>query len=155
MIVRPVESKDIETISLLEKELYDNPWNKEDFLNEGNRFTYFFVLEEKDVLLGYYGVWIVSDYATILRVTVRKELQNKGLGKILMEDMLNRCVKMDVATIDLEVRISNQVAIALYHHFEFKDAGIRSNYYADGEDARLMFKQLKGSVNYEKVHVGN
>ena len=43
----------------------------------------------------------------------------------------------------LEVRVSNESAIALYEQLGFESAGVRPNYYADTkEDAVIMWRSL-------------
>lgn len=46
----------------------------------------------------------------------------------------------------LEVRASNDAAIALYERLDFKRTGVRNNYYEGVDDALLMEKQLKESL---------
>ena len=65
------------------------------------------------------------DNIDITKVSIRKELQGKGLSKILMEDMLKRISNSDINTITLEVRVSNASAIGLYEKFGFKKISVR------------------------------
>ena len=52
---------------------------------------------------------------------------------------LTVCRARGVASLYLEVRASNQAAIALYERFGFRDVGRRRNYYQHPtEDARVM-----------------
>ena len=46
--------------------------------------------------------------------------------------------------VNLEVRVSNVKAIALYQKFGFKNVAVRKRYYSNGEDAYLMIKKLEG-----------
>ena len=157
MIIRLMTNEDLPYVLALEKVLYKSPWNEQNFKDEleNNRFSYLFVLTENDVVFGYYGMWIIGDYATITKVSIAPELQSKGLGSILMQDLIKRCEQADVVTIDLEVRESNLHAIGLYQHFDFQSASIRKNYYSDGENAILMIKKMKGTDPYERIHLGN
>ena len=49
----------------------------------------------------------------------------------------------------LEVRVSNEAAIALYRRCGFAPAGVRKNYYAEGkEDALVMWANDIGTEEY-------
>ncbi len=157
MIVRPMVMEDIQAIMKLENSLYKTPWNEKMMVEEltTNKYAYIFILEEKNLIIGFYGIWIVNDYATVTKVSIMKELQGHGLGKVLMNDMIDRCQKANVVVIDLEVRKSNLSAISLYKSFDFVEVGIRKGYYSDGEDAIAMVKNLQEGEHYEKIHLGN
>jgi len=67
--------------------------------------------------------------------------QGRGLGRALLEHLIDELEKRGVATLWLEVRASNAAAIALYESLGFNEATIRRNYYptTDGrEDAIIM-----------------
>ena len=46
-------------------------------------------------------------------------------------------------TITLEVRQSNQPALTLYDALRYRRVGFRRHYYADGEDAIIMTKEIR------------
>ena len=67
--------------------------------------------------------------------------QRRGLGRALLEQVIDEVEKRGVVTLWLEVRASNVAAIALYESLGFNEATIRRNYYptVDGrEDAIIM-----------------
>ena len=142
MIVREMEEKDLDTIIEIENSIYIDKWNKEAYLNDlVNDIAYNYVLEHDGVILGYYGFWIMFDNVDITKVSIRKELQGKGLSNILMEDMFTRLSNLDINTITLEVRVSNNKAINLYKKYGFKEISVRKNYYGD-EDAYILQKEV-------------
>lgn len=143
MIVREMTKEDLEEVVNIESSLYKDKWNKEAYLRDlENEIAYNYVLEHKGVILGYYGFWLMFDNIDITKVSIRKELQGKGLSKILMEDMFNRISNSDINTITLEVRVSNEVAIALYEKYGFKKISVREKYYENVEDAYVMQKEV-------------
>lgn len=84
---------------------------------------------------------IVLDEATLFNIAVDPAFQRRGLGRELLERVIDEVEKRGVATLWLEVRASNAAAIALYESLGFNEATIRRNYYptADGrEDAIIM-----------------
>jgi len=102
---------------------------------ENNPFAYYFVYETNNRIVGYINCW-VSDNTTILNFCVDEEYRNKGIGKSLIEKVL----EVSVGIITLEVRVSNNNAINLYQKYGFEKALIRKGYYSDGEDAILMVR---------------
>ena len=67
--------------------------------------------------------------------------QRRGLGRQLLQHLIDELIKRDVLTLWLEVRASNLPAIALYEQLGFNQVSRRPNYYptASGrEDAILM-----------------
>lgn len=153
MIVREMTLEDLELVLNIEENSYKTPWSKAMFLNEltQNKYAYLFVLESKNMIIGYYGFWAIDDDAMITKVTIVKPLRGKGLSKVLMDDLLMRLKILNCNTVTLEVRVSNLAAISLYEKYGFKIIGKREKYYQDGEDAHVMLKKLnEGAVYYEE-----
>ena len=141
MIVRALEEKDLDTLIEIEESLYKDPWNKEAYIRDlSNDIAYNYVLCHDDVILGYYGFWVMFDNIDITKISVRKELQGKGLSNILMDDFFSRIKNLDINTITLEVRTSNEKAINLYKKYGFEKICIRDKYYPNGEDAYILQK---------------
>ena len=90
-----------------------------------------------------------------ITVTVSKEYQGKGLGDILIEDLINRVKSVKCAYVSLEVRVSNTKAFNLYKKYGFKQVAVRKKYYNDGEDAYAMVKYFEGGEDYEETYIGN
>ena len=79
MIVRALEEKDLDVLIEIENSLYKDPWNKEAYLRDlNNDIAYNYVLCHDDIILGYYGFWVMFDNIDITKVSIRKELQGKG-----------------------------------------------------------------------------
>ena len=143
MIVREMTVNDLDEIVSIENSIYKDKWTKEAYLADlENEIAYNYVLEHDGVILGYYGFWVMFDNVDITKVSIRKELQGKGLSNILMEDMFSRLYNSDINTITLEVRVSNIAAINLYKKYGFKEISIRKNYYENTEDAYVMQKEV-------------
>lgn len=155
MIIRPMEMKDVPEIMVLEKIVYKTPWSEKMFETEieGNEYAHMFVMVENEHIIGYAGAWMVSDAATITKVTIMPPLQGRRLGKILLEDLLKRIENNGCLYITLEVRVSNLRAQNLYTSHGFKNKGIRKGYYDDGEDAIVMVKYLPGGEDYEQIYI--
>jgi len=149
MIVRSMTINDLEEIVDIEKELYKSPWNLNQFKYEleENEFSYLFILENEGVIVGYYGFWVMFENVDITKVSIRKEFQGMKLSNILMEDCFKRVNDLGCERINLEVRIDNVKAINLYKKHGFKDVIVRKDYYAKGEDALILCKEMEGELN--------
>ncbi len=155
MEIRELSINDIDSIIDIEKDIYLEAWNQKQYIEEvkTNKFAHYFVLIDNLKIIGYYGVWIVNDYATITKVSIHKDYQGNGLSKILMTHLINYCIDNKCDVIDLEVRVSNIKAINLYTSFGFENVNLRKNYYSNHEDALLMVRKLKESGDYERIHI--
>lgn len=97
-------------------------------------------------IVAYYGMNIIAGEGYIANIAVAKFFQGKGLGNILMSRMLDT-TKQRCEEITLEVRVSNQRAIALYQKFGFVGEGTRKNFYQDGEDALIMWRRKQTNLD--------
>lgn len=147
MSIRLMEVKDLKEILTLEHQLFTSTWNEEDFIYEieTNPFSFNYVIEENNEIIGYAGLWVTYEQAQITTIGVKKEYQRKGYASLLMNHLLKLAKKQKCESMSLEVRVSNESAIKLYEKFGFKNVGIRKNYYQDNfEDAYLMVREMEG-----------
>lgn len=77
--------------------------------------------------------------AWIATIGVLPEYRGRGIGGALLQACEAR---LTVPRVRLNVRVSNQTAIHLYQNTGYERAGLWPQYYADGEDALIMEKQL-------------
>ena len=95
---------------------------------------------EDGEILGFIGILAVPDEADITKVAVAKDAQGQGIGSMLMKELISRAPKLGVAKIFLEVRESNEAALALYKKFGFEQIGIRKNYYTSPLENAISMK---------------
>ncbi|MFA7399204.1 MAG: ribosomal protein S18-alanine N-acetyltransferase, partial [Sideroxydans sp.] len=96
-------------------------------------------------MAGYAVMMLAVDEAELLDIAIDHEHQRKGIGHKLLEAMLSLARHENMRRMVLEVRASNQAAIALYRASGFEQIGLRRDYYpaTNGrEDAILMGKGL-------------
>ncbi|EHC96383.1 Ribosomal-protein-S18p-alanine acetyltransferase [Salmonella enterica subsp. enterica serovar Urbana str. R8-2977] len=120
------------------------PWSEKTFLtffgNQGERYLNL-KLTADDRMAAFAITQVVLDEATLFNIAVDPDFQRRGLGRMLLEHLIDELEKRGVVTLWLEVRASNAAAIALYESLGFNEATIRRNYYptAQGhEDAIIM-----------------
>lgn len=95
--------------------------------------------ELEGVLAGYAGMSCYAGEAHIMNVAVAPEQRRRGIGEVLMLELLRRAAEAGADNAYLEYRPSNTAAAALYRKLGFRRVGRRPNYYRNtGEDAILM-----------------
>lgn len=100
-------------------------------------------LEEGDVqpslALGLACLWRIVDEAHLTLLAVHPTVQRQGLGQLLLYSLLLKARQTQMSRATLEVRASNESAIALYQKFGFELAGRRRGYYAATREDALIF----------------
>jgi ribosomal-protein-alanine N-acetyltransferase len=79
--------------------------------------------------------WHVVDEIHILNLTTRLDRRRNGIGRALMDAVVEYALEQRVRQVLLEVRRSNEAALELYAALGFRAVGTRVAYYQDGEDA--------------------
>lgn len=87
-----------------------------------------------------------ADAAHVLDVVVDPDRRRHGTATALLAWLAGRAVADGTPALTLEVRVGNTAARALYAGLGFQDAGARPGYYADGEDARVMWHHDPSAV---------
>lgn len=99
--------------------------------------------EDKGRLIGYLFYTMVMDEMELLTIAVSERERGKGIGRLLMQQMIRNAGDFKAKKIFLEVRPSNIRAKRLYASFGFEQIGVRKGYYRDNnEDAIVMEKRL-------------
>jgi ribosomal-protein-alanine N-acetyltransferase len=142
VVFRAMTWDDIDAVVALEQITFTMPWNRDAFETElsSNPLARYIVMEEDGKFAGYAGMWIVLDEAHIMNVAVEASCRGRGLGKALMQQMIQIAASNRAESMTLEVRRSNRAARNLYFKFGFIERGVRPGYYTDnGEDALLLW----------------
>jgi ribosomal-protein-alanine N-acetyltransferase len=141
--LRAAALADIPAVVAIESATFPCPWSEGTFCLEiENGVSRFKVLVLGDEVIGYYDLWICADEAHLLNVAVAAANRRQGHGRMMAEDAMREAVRAKCVKMVLEVRTSNVAAISLYEKFGFKKVAQRPRYYADGENADVMMKEL-------------
>lgn len=93
--------------------------------------------------LGFALTWRAADEVHLLDLAVDPGARRRGIGRALLRAVLEDAERSGAALVVLEVRASNDAALALYGALGFARTGVRRAYYSDnGEDAIVMQKHL-------------
>lgn len=145
-LIRNMTLDDIEDVSQIERDSFANPVSKESFKKEitENDLARYFVIEDGDIIVGYFAYWLVDGQAHILNIAVARAYRNKGYGNLLIKAMIEEAKKEGSTKLSLEVRKSNLIARHLYDKYGFVQYGIRKDYYRDPrEDAYIMWLDIE------------
>ena len=107
---------------------YEKKWAKKDFYSFiSNQDNIFILSHPKPV--GYLKARVTRDEIEIISILIDKKFRKIGIGKSLLNKLLNIALKKKIQNIFLEVSVENQIAINLYKKFNFIKVGKRKNYY--------------------------
>ena len=145
----PMNADHLEDLERLERICFSRPWSKRMLGEElENQCAAFLVAEDENgTVLGYAGLLVMLDEGYITNVAVFPEYRRLGVAAKIIEVYMNFAAANDLAFLTLEVRPSNEAAIALYRRFGFEEVGRRKNYYdLPKEDALILTRYFKEDV---------
>ena len=100
-------------------------------------------LDSPSALVGFAALWAIGEEAHIITLGVHPDWRRQGIGHELVERLLQIAVEQQLEWATLEVRASNQGAIALYESLGFEPVGRRKRYYSNPEeDGVILWKRL-------------
>lgn len=135
-------------VERVEREGQPNPWSRDQLLAAltNAQFQVWGITRaghSPDTLCGFAVLARQPFDAELQAITVSPQMRRQGLARALLECLCREAEAWQSERLLLEVRVSNQAAIALYHQLGFVDDGRRPGYYPAGEagqreDALLM-----------------
>jgi len=138
---RPMRAADLDQVVCIEREAYEFPWSREIF-RDCLRIGYCCrVLETEGAVNAYGMLQIAAGRSRLLNLCVRRRLHRRGLGRRLLERMIDVARSHRTRTVVLEVRPSNAAARRLYDSMGFTEVGVSRGYYparTGREDAMLL-----------------
>lgn len=138
--------EDLTRVSDIERRSYPFPWSHGVFRDCLLAGYHCIVILRDSTVVGYAILSVAAGDAHILNVCVDPHFRQLGYGERLLDEVLDRARRAEVREIFLEVRPSNEKAIALYRKKGFREIAKRPAYYqaSDGrEDAAVFSRQLR------------
>ena len=146
------------TIEKMKKEYIDDvykideasvpiPWSKASIEEElNNILAKFIVAKDDEKVVGFAMCWFIMDECHIGNIAILPEYRRKGIATLLLNELLKSTKEHGTNYLLLEVRKSNEPAIALYKKMGFKEFVVRKKYYKNPngtyEDAIIMDKNI-------------
>ena len=136
MWVRPMENRDIDAVNSLEQACFTDAWSEALISNMfSNSYDRVYVLENDGEVIGYVNTRDIGGDVDLMSICVKPSEQGKGYAKLLMDRIMSNPFNKMM----LEVRESNERAIALYEKYGFEKYARRKEYYSNPvEDAIIM-----------------
>ena len=143
-ILKMAESH-IKEIAEIENVCFTTPWSEKSIKEElSNPHARFFVALSDNEVSGYIGAHNILGEVYITNVAVKPRFRRMGIGKKLVDFLINESISENADFVTLEVRKSNEGAKALYENAGFSVVGERKDFYElPKENAILMTKFLK------------
>jgi [ribosomal protein S18]-alanine N-acetyltransferase len=107
-------------------------------------------------VVAFLASWHVTDELHVINVLTRADRRRTGIARALMQTLVAYGREKRARHVLLEVRRSNDGAIALYRSIGFFATGVRARYYDDDEDAVemvLSFDPKTGEVAFHEDEV--
>ncbi len=143
--LRPMRADDLDAVIAIEQAAYEYPWTPAIF-HDCLRVGYVcYVCEDAQGIVGHGVMSVAAGECHLLNICVHPHHQRRGLGRMLVEFLLDLARTKGACVALLEVRPSNVAGYRLYTGMGFDEIGLRENYYpaARGrEDAVLLARDL-------------
>ena len=151
VVLRRATPADLPEVAAMERLCYGDPWPPSAFASLPENAEVFFAVArdegqgtEGGQLVGYVIGWYVLDEGELANLAVAPAMRRRGIGRSLLDAMLDDAAARGVSRVFLEVRESNQAARQLYALREFEHVGRRKRYYRSPvEDALILRRTLK------------
>ena len=145
MKLLPIQPEHLPAIAALEALCFAEPWSEKALgLLLTDQATGFAATDDRGAVIGYGGMLLAPDEGQILNLAVSPGYRRQGVGAALLSALLAEADRRGLSTLSLEVRVSNQPAVALYERAGFTVAGRRRHFYKNpAEDAWVMIRSAK------------
>ncbi|MEM0120642.1 MAG: ribosomal protein S18-alanine N-acetyltransferase [Thermoprotei archaeon] len=141
--VRRFREGDLGSILEIERLSFDSPYGKEVFRRVMTNPTIFLVgVADNGLVVAYILALAVRPEIHVLSVAVHPEWRRKGLGKTLLQEVIQEACRLGATRIVLEVDVENTGAQLLYTSLGFRSGGTLKHYYPNGHNAIFMVKEL-------------
>ncbi len=152
--IRRAGPEDLPRLLALERAIFPHPWSRAmieaELRPEPERIPLLAFLGDEPV--GYAFCWRVADELHLVNLGVLARCRRRGVGRALLGRVLADPAAAGAALMTLEVRRSNEAAIAFYRGQDFRAVAIRPRYYPDtDEDAVIMLRELDSPAAKEPL----
>ncbi len=143
--IREVRWSDLDHLAGLETELFGTEaWSLESWWGElaGRPRREYVLAEDEGGVAGYAGLDHGGEVSDVMTIAVVPRARRTGLGRRLLEELIDRSVRAGAERLLLEVRADNEAARGLYAARGFELLQTRRGYYAGGVDALVLALDL-------------
>lgn len=137
--ILPIDASHLDAVAEIEAACFSEPWSANALqLLLGDAATGF-VACHRGRPIAYGGMLWAPDEGQITNIAVHPDYRRRGCARAILLALIRAADQRGAQEISLEVRASNEAAIALYRAEGFLEAGRRRNFYRrPTEDALVM-----------------
>jgi ribosomal-protein-alanine N-acetyltransferase len=153
LVVRPAAATDVPGVVAIEREAFTQPWNRASFVDLVSApEAIFLVADGQDGALAAFAiVYVAADQSELANLAVAKRARGNGLGRHVLEKVMESARARGARHMFLEVRESNAAAQALYTSVGFHAVARRRHYYQEPvEDALVLRLDLSVGARAER-----
>ncbi|MCU1538848.1 MAG: ribosomal-protein-alanine acetyltransferase [Humibacillus sp.] len=153
--LRDLEWTDLAQLARLETELFaDDAWSEATWWSElaarPRRDYVVAVADSADsapgAVIGYAGLDVGGDTADVMTIATVQKARGRGVGRLLLDELVRRATAHGVSALLLEVRADNTAARNLYERNGFELISTRRRYYQPGDvDALVLRRHLRST----------
>ena len=142
MRIVAMDEAHVPAVAALEKQCFSLPWSEQSVSGElSNPLSLWLVAEENGTLLGYVGSQTAAGESDMMNIAVVPEARRRGIARQLVLALLDALAGSGSTALTLEVRASNEPAVALYRSLGFLQVGRRPGYYMRPREDALIFRK--------------
>ena len=141
--ILPITKAHLSDIAELELLCFSEPWSEKSLELLLGDMALGVACVQNGRAVAYGGMLLAPGEGQITNVAVHPSYRRCGYGRAVTEALLQSAQERGLEQVALEVRASNQPAIALYQAFGFEVLGTRKRFYRQPtEDALVMVKTM-------------
>ena len=143
--IRFARTSDVSALAAIERRCFSDPWSAQG-IEETIQYetTIALIAEAGNRVAGYLMARVSGEEGEILNLAVVPEHRRKGIARGLLEHGIAALGAAGVREAYLEVRESNEAALALYGGKGFKPVAVRPHYYrSPPEDALVLRSPIR------------
>lgn len=143
-LLRPMQLADLKAVLAIDRRAFPTPIRASVYKYElsHNQLAHYQVLCANETIIGYAGYWLIAGECHVSTIATHPHWRGRGLGELLLLNLLFLANDQAAQLVTLEVRQSNRKAQTLYDKYQFAIVGERRHYYKDtGEDALIMTRE--------------
>ncbi len=138
----------LERVAVLESLCFTSPWSAQslELLTHDGIGVAYLLDDPADPtrVAAYGGMLITVDEGQIINIATHPDHRRKGYAAAILRALLRHAKDAHLESVSLEVRVSNEAAIAMYRAAGFVEAGRRKGFYTKPvEDALVMVCKIK------------
>ncbi|MDR1983099.1 MAG: ribosomal protein S18-alanine N-acetyltransferase [Holosporaceae bacterium] len=145
-MIKKVSETDSQLLAMIHKRCFNDNWSSQAFWEMLSQDVFFGFLSMEKEAQGFILGKMIYDEVEIITFCVLPEFRNRGIGKMLVDEVHNHAQNHFVEKIFLEVSEDNVIAEKMYENFGYVKISRRRGYYCtrkSSSDALVMQKSIR------------